>query len=183
MDNSITIRRETPYDFLQVDKIIRTAFFNMEDSDHSEHLLVERLRSSDTFVPELSLVAVTGDGKIAGHILLSEVKVISGDTEHTVLALAPLSVLPEFQGKGIGGMLVREGHRRAAELGYGAAVVLGHEGYYPRFGYRRASLYGIRFPFDAPDECCMAAELTDGGLDGIHGMVQYPDAFISAGDM
>lgn len=53
---------------------------------------------------------------------------------------APLSVLPEFQGKGIGGMLVREGHRRAAEL-------------------------------------------KDGGLDGIHGMVQYPDAFISAGDM
>lgn len=140
MDNSITIRRETPYDFLQVDKIIRTAFLDMEDSDHSEHLLVERLRSSDTFVPELSLVAVTDDGKIAGHILLSEVKVISGDTGHTVLALAPLSVLPEFQGKGIGGMLVREGHRRAAEL-------------------------------------------TDGGLDGIHGMVQYPDAFISAGDM
>lgn len=144
MDNSITIRRETPYDFLQVDKIIRTAFLDMEDSDHSEHLLVERLRSSDTFVPELSLVAVTDDGKIAGHILLSEVKVISGDTEHTVL---------------------------------------GHEGYYPIFGYRRASLYGIKFPFDAPDECCMAAELTDGGLDGIHGMVQYPDAFISAGDM
>ena len=63
-------------------------------------------------------------------------------------------------------MLVREGHRRAAELGYGAAVVLGHEGYYPRFGYRRASLYGIRFPFDAPDECCMAAELFIGGHGG-----------------
>lgn len=73
MDNSITIRRETPYDFLQVDKIIRTAFLDMEDSDHSEHLLVERLRSSDTFVPELSLVTVTSGGKIAGHILLSEV--------------------------------------------------------------------------------------------------------------
>ena len=49
---------------------------------------------------------------------------------------------------------------------------------YPRFGYRRASAYGISFPFDAPDECCMAAELTEGGLDGIHGMVKYPDAFL-----
>ena len=55
---------------------------------------------------------------------------------------------------------------------------IGHKDYYPRFGYRRASAYGISFPFDAPDECCMAAELTEGGLDGIHGMVKYPDAFL-----
>ena len=58
------------------------------------------------------------------------------------------------------------------------SVLLGHKDYYPRFGYRRASAYGISFPFDAPDECCMAAELIEGGLDGIHGMVKYPDAFL-----
>ena len=91
--------------------------------------------------------------------------------------------------QGIGGMLVREAHARASKAGYTGSVLLGHKDYYPRFGYRRASAYGISFPFDAPDECCMAAELTEdeccmaaelteGGLDGIHGVVKYPDAFL-----
>ena len=75
-------------------------------------------------------------------------------------------------------MLVREAHARASKAGYTGSVLLGHKDYYPRFGYRRASAYGISFPFDAPDECCMAAELTVGGLDGIHGVVKYPDAFL-----
>ncbi len=148
--NAIVVRQETDEDFRQVNEVVRSAFLD---------------------------VAETDGGRIIGHILLSKAEVVSEERSCIVLALAPLSVLPEFQGKGIGSMLVREAHRRAAELGYGAAVLLGHWDYYPRFGYRRASLYGIKFPFDAPDECCMAVELTDGGLDGIHGTVRYPEAF------
>ena len=119
----------------------------------------------------------TADKKIAGYILLSEAKVVSGSLSHTVLAVAPLAVLPAFQGKGTGGMLIRAAHSKASELGYGAAVLLGHPDYYPKFGYQKASSFGIQFPFDAPDPCCMAIALKEHGLDDVQGMVSYPDAF------
>ena len=178
MSNSITIRQEREQDFGQVREVVRQAFRDVAESDHTEHLLVERLCAGATYVPELSLVAETEDGQIVGHILLTEVEVVSAGQVFTALALAPLSVSPAFQGRGIGSRLIREAHARAAALGYGLVVVLGHAGYYPRFGYRRASLYGIDFPFDAPDGCRMVAELTGGGLEGVHGMVRYPDAFL-----
>ena len=178
MNNKIIIRQETKSDFSQVNDVIMAAFKDMEESDHTEHLLVTRLRQSEAYVPDLSLVAEDSNGKIVGHIMLSEVKVISGDGSRTLLSVAPLSVLPGYQRQGIGGMLVREAHARASKAGYTGSVLLGHKDYYPRFGYRRASAYGISFPFDAPDECCMAAELTVGGLDGIHSVVKYPDAFL-----
>lgn len=138
---------------------------------------MERLRQSEAYIPELSLVAETNTGKIVGHILLSKVGIVSENGTTTVLSVAPLSVLPEFQRQGIGGMLLREAHRRAALLGYKAVLLLGHKDYYPRFGYRKASSYGIKFPFNAPDECCMAIELEPDGLKEIHGLVHYPNAF------
>lgn len=79
---------------------------------------------------------------------------------------------------GIGSALIRELHARAARLGYKSAVVLGHEGFYPRFGYRKASDFGITFPFEVPSECCMAVELVAGGLRDIRGVVCYPEAFM-----
>lgn len=177
MHSTIAIRQETAADFTQVREVIRAAFQDIEESDHTEHLLVDRLRQSDAYIAELSLVAETADGQIAGHIMLSKAEVISGDRTHTVLAVAPLSVLPAFQRSGIGSMLIREAHRRASDSGYDAAVLLGHKDYYPKFGYKKASLSGIKFPFDAPDECCMVAELKPGALKDIHGTVHYPDAF------
>lgn len=172
MHNTIAIRQETAADFTQVREVIRAAFQDIEESNHTEHLLVERLRQSDAYIAELSLVAETADGQIAGHIMLSKTEVISGDRAHTVLAVAPLSVLPAFQRNGIGSMLIREAHRKASESGFGATVLLGHKDYYPKFGYKKASLSGIRFPFDTPDECCMVAELKPGALKDIHGTVR-----------
>ena len=163
MRNDLSIREEKSKDFPFIRSLTEQAFLNVPESDHTEHLLVERLRQSEAYIPELSLVAETNTGKIVGHILLSKV--------------APLSVLPEFQRQGIGGMLLREAHRRAALLGYKAVLLLGHKDYYPRFGYRKASSYGIRFPFNAPDECCMAVELEPDGLKDVHGLVCYPNAF------
>lgn len=179
MDDSIIIRQETEKDFCQIREVIELAFRDREESDHREHSLVERLRRSDAYIPELSLVAETSDKKIVGHILLSKVRIISENGTGTFLAVAPLSVLPEFQGKGIGGALIREAHRRASELGYAAALLLGHKDYYPRFGYKKALSFGIKFPFDAPDECRMVVELKEGGLENVHGMVCYPDPFFS----
>ena len=110
-------------------------------------------------------MAETGTGQIAGHILLTKALVVSRSGSHAALAVAPLSVLPGFQRKGIGGMLIREAHRRAADLGYGLSLLVGHKDYYPRFGYKRASSFGIEFLLEAPDECCMVAELQEDSLN------------------
>ena len=176
-ENTMIIRQEKEEDFSRVRDVVKRAFENVKESDHTEHLLVERLRKSEAYIPDLSLVAEMKGEKIVGHILLSKVEVVSEKGFVTVLGVAPLSVLPEFQGQGIGGMLIREAHKRASGLGYGAALLLGHKDYYPRFGYRKASEFGIKFPVDVPDEYTMAVELRAGGLKGVQGQVRYPDAF------
>ena len=181
MDNPFScqyaIRQEEVRDHEAVERVVELAFRQVVESDHAEHELVGRLRLSTSFVPQLSLVAVDGVGSVIGHILMTKVSIVSGSDRFTSLALAPVCVLPEWHGKGIGTALIREVHQRAASLGYGSAVVLGHKDYYPRFGYRPASGFGISFPFDAPDDCCMSVELLPGGLDGVHGVVEYDKAF------
>ena len=140
------------------------------------HFLVEKLRKSEAFVPELSLVAEI-ENNIVGHILLTKIKIKTSDDEITSLALAPVSVLPEFQGKGIGGKLIKEAHQRAKDLGYQSIILLGHENYYPRFGYKLAEEFGISLPFDVPKENCMAIELEPNALKNIRGEVVYPKEF------
>ena len=135
------------------------------------------LGRSPVGVIPLSLVSETEEKQIVGYILLTEVKIDNGTRSVISLSVAPLAVLPEFQRKGIGGMLIREAHRRAALLGYGTAVILGHKEYYPRFGYRKATDFGIEFPFEVPHEYCMVAELIPGATEGVEGMVCYPAAF------
>lgn len=74
-------------------------------------------------------------------------------------------------------MLLMEAHKRAAALGYGTAVLLGHKDYYPRFGYREAIKHGIEFPFDVPSEYCQVIELIPDTLHSVNGIVRYPSDF------
>lgn len=172
----MSIRQETEADFRDVFSLIEAAFRDVEISDHDEHFLVGRLRKSDAFVPELSLIA-TIDEKIVGHILLTKLVIRGAANETEALALAPVSVLPAHQGKGIGAKMITEAHRIAKEMGFGSILLVGHAKYYPRFGYGPASRFGIQFPFDAPDEVCMAIELEPDSLKDATGTVVYPSAF------
>lgn len=169
---SIIIRQETTDDMNEVYHVVEKAFENAEHSDHDEHHLVNRLRGSSNFIPELSLVAEY-NGSIVGHILFTEITV--GDD--TLIALAPVAVLPEMQNKGIGKRLIIEGHNIASKLGYRGSVVLGHASYYPKFGYKKASQYGITAPFEVSDDNFMALELINGGLSGVQGVVEYAKEF------
>ncbi len=117
------------------------------------------------------------ENRIVGHILLTKLKIKNGQDEFDSLALAPVSVLPEYQCKGIGGMLIQEAHNKARELGYKSIVLLGHEKYYPKFGYKQADSFGIELPYDVPKENCMVIELTENGLNGVSGIVEYPKEF------
>ena len=168
---NMTIRKETPNDHEQVRKILALAF-----GRENEGRLVERLRKSPRFVPELSLVAEIGD-EIIGHILFFPIAVKSDGPQHSSLALAPVSVVPEYQGKGIGSQLITEGLKRAKELGYQSVIVPGHPEYYPKFGFKPASEWNIRAPFEVPDEAFLAIELEEDGLRGVSGTVEYPDEF------
>lgn len=156
--------------------LIEKAFAPIQLSDHKEQFLVERLRKSNAFIPELSLVAEI-ENKIVGHILLTKLKIKNDQNEFDSLALAPISVLPEYQGEGVGKMLIEQAHKKARRLGYKSIVLLGHDKYYPRFGYQQADKFGIKLPFEVPKENCMVIELMEGGLNGVRGTVEYPKEF------
>lgn len=173
----ITIRQEEEKDHPKVFQLIEEAFKNIEYSDHQEHFLVEKLRKSEAFIPELSLVAENESGEIVGHILFTKLKIISDSEVFGSLALAPVSVKPEFQQQGIGKQLINFGHHKAKELGFESVILIGHETYYPKFGYKKTSNFGISFPFDIPEENGMALELTENSLKNIKGTVKYPREF------
>ncbi|MBY0596379.1 GNAT family N-acetyltransferase [Bacillus bingmayongensis] len=172
---NIKIRQELEKDYSRAEEVVKQAFLNEAFSDQKEHKLVNRIRKSDAFIPELSLVAV--DKEIIGHVLLFKVKIVDGDKSVDSLALAPVSVAPEYQKKGIGSLLISNVLRKAKELGYHSVIVLGHKDYYPKFGFKLASLWNIRAPFDVPDEVFMAMELTGNALQNVQGIVQYSEAF------
>ena len=167
----LEIRQENKNDYEQVYNVVKTAFENAEHSDGNEQDLVNDLRKSDSFIPELSLVAVK-DNKIVGHILFTKIKI----GKYEELALAPLAVLPKYQRQGIGKKLIKTGHKIAKELGYNYSIVLGSEKYYPKFGYISAIEYGIKAPFEVPNENFMAIKLKDTEVE-IKGTVQYAKEF------
>lgn len=167
----IEIRQENKNDYEEIYSVVKTAFETAEHSDGNEQDLVVALRNSDSFIPELSLVAIKDD-KIVGYILFTKIEI--GNCEE--LALAPLAVLPEYQKQGIGSKLVQQGHKIAKELGYHYSIVLGSETYYPKFGYVPAIQYGIKAPFEVSNENFMAIKLNYTDIE-IKGTVRYAKEF------
>lgn len=165
------IRKETPNDYPAIYFVIKSAFESAEHADGNEQDLVVALRKSKAYIPELSLVAEF-EGKIVGHIMFTKA-IINGKT---VLALAPLSVLPEYQRKGIGKALILEGHRIGKILGYTHSIVLGSEKYYPKTGYIPAAQLGIKAPFDVPSKNFMVYTISEPST-GIRGTVKYAPEF------
>ncbi|WP_414739184.1 GNAT family N-acetyltransferase [Macrococcoides canis] len=171
----IEIRTARNEDYKEIQHVVQRAFENEEMSDHNEHHLVIKIKDSDAYIPELSLVAIEA-GKIVGHIMLSKIT-INNDEEHIEsLALAPVSVLPEFQNRGIGSILIKKSIVIAEQLGFTSIIVLGHDTYYPKFGFEEAEKYNIYPPFEVPSHYFMVKFLTD-DVRCINGIVQYSKAF------
>lgn len=168
----IKIREERQGDVEAIAVVNRSAFGGEDEAQ-----LVIALRTSPSFVPELSLVAEVG-GRVSGHILLFHAKLARqhGETDD-VLALAPMAVVPSQSHRGIGSMLIQEAVRRANALGYGAIVVVGHPDYYTRFDFTPAVRHGVRCDLPVLEESITARELTAGALRG-GGVVRYPPEFM-----
>ncbi len=171
MTGAIIYRSETPGDEEGISRVNDLAF-----GQPNEGRLVAALRAKPEYKRELSLVADT-DGRIVGHILLYPIHVRTANDHVTSLSLAPLAVIPKYQNKGIGGTLILKGLKAAKMLGFTSVFVLGHPDYYPRFGFTRASEWGIYCPFQAPDDAFMAIELEEGTLDGVRGTVIFPEEY------
>lgn len=177
----ILVRKELEKDYKTVELLVEEAFKDAEYSDHMEHVLVSKLRRGNNFIEGLSLVAEK-EGEIVGHILLTKADIENDENKYETLALAPVSVLPKYQGIGIGSELIKEGMRMAKELGYDSIIVLGHDKYYPRFGFKMAGEWGIKSPFEVPDENFMAIELNEEALKDISGIVRYASEFLESND-
>jgi len=164
----ITLRSELINDYDEIDSVILSAF-----KQNNEVHLVHKLRKTKQYNPELSIVAFLG-GKIIGHILFYPLKI----GEFETLILAPLAVTLKYQRMGIGGKLIEEGLIRSLEQGFTSVLVVGHPEYYPRFGFEKASRWGIRLSSNVPDEAFMAIELIEGSLIGKKGLVDLPKPYL-----
>ncbi|PRX95409.1 GNAT family N-acetyltransferase [Allonocardiopsis opalescens] len=162
-----TTRAETEQDVPAIREVNLAAFPTSFEAD-----LVEALRADPAWVPELSVVAVSHDGTVAGYALLTRCQVDGVPA----LALGPCAVLPRFQRRGAGSAAIRAGLSAARDLGENLVLVLGHPEYYPRFGFVPASRYGIRPSFEVPDEAMMALVFDD-TVPVPSGTIVYPAPF------
>ncbi|MBQ3587817.1 MAG: N-acetyltransferase [Oscillospiraceae bacterium] len=143
----IKVRIENEKDFRRVEEITRIAFSYPGRVERGgigcpyEHWMVNELRHRDGYT-ELSLVA-TVDEEIVGHIICSKAEVRTNNEIIPVLNIGPISVLPEYQRKGVGKILITEMIAKAKQLGHGAILFWGRPEYYPQFGFVAASGYGI----------------------------------------
>jgi len=167
----LVIRDETRSDHAAIREVIQRAF-----GGDAEAILVDRLREDEVVVA--SLVAEE-HGKIAGHILFSELHLETSRGRIPAVSLAPVSVLPAQQRSGIGSALVRAGLEACRSRGISVVAVLGHPEYYPRFGFSAALAARLHGPYSG--NAWMALELVPGALHAVNTRVRYPAAFEAVG--
>jgi putative acetyltransferase len=168
----MNLRSETPQDIQAIHAVNEAAF-----PGPSEANLVDILRDAGKAI--VSLVAEE-NGQVIGHVLFSPVTIEPESGSLKGIGLAPVAVLPEHQGKGTGTVLIRKGLEECRRLGFDYTVVLGSPRYYGRFGYRKASDFGVGNEYGVDDEF-MVMEFKPGVLEGIRGVAKYAKEFEVAG--
>lgn len=171
----IQIREERPEDIEAIRRINLEAFGQPAEAE-----VVDQLREACENL--LSLVAVEG-GEVVGHILFSPATIgeEGAALEVSGMGLAPMAVLPKNQGQGIGSLLIHNGIKMLRERGCPFVIVLGYPEYYPRFGFERASRYGIHSQWsEVPDEAFMILILNKTAMVGASGIARYRREFDEA---
>jgi putative acetyltransferase len=163
------VRREKTEDIPFIFKVNIESF-----STDAEANLVDMLR--EQALPLISCVA-EDEGTIVGHILFTPVTLIDQNPSVSLAGLGPMAVLPAYRNKGVGTLLVEQGLEECRKEGFGAVVVLGHEDYYPRFGFVPSVAYGISSNYDVPPEMFMIMELKKKALKGLQGIITYHQLF------
>ena len=173
--HDLVIRPETSRDYPAIRRVVAAAFGRDVEAD-----LVERIRGSAGYVPELALVAET-ESSIVGHVIVSTALLRHQSGERPIAMLSPLAVDPAVQRSGIGRALVAAVVALAAQNGETLVVLEGSPDYYGRLGFEPASKYGMRLPLPewAPPEAAQLLPLH--GFDPtdptLNGHVVYPHPF------
>ncbi len=169
----VVIEPERPADADAVRDVVGRAF----DKHAVVPDLVEAIRASPQYVPDLALVARVGP-TVAGFVMISHAEVVAADGRHDVLTLSPLAVAPEFQGRGIGSALVRAGIAAADATGAGLITLEGSPAYYGRLGFSTAATSGVTIdlPDWVPQEAAQVYRLRAYN-SAVHGRLVYPAAF------
>lgn len=172
--NQLYIRQETLNDSKDVYEINCRAF-----EREAEAILVRKLKETSAWIPELCLIALENN-KAVGYVAFSRVKIL-GYRKNRVfdsIALSPMAVLPEYQRRGIGGLLVAQGLQRAKELEFESVFVLGHKSYYTKFGFKPARLWSIKTLFPVSEKGdFMAVELKKNSLKKVNGIIEFSGPF------
>ncbi len=165
----IELRQETADDYFETENVIREAFWNHYTPACNEHYLVHIMRDCPAYIPELAVLAVDGEKTVGSTMSLRSY--IAGDDgrRYEVLSLGPIGVLPKYQGKGVGGMLLARTKEIAGGLGFRAILLCGDPDYYTRQGFVPAERYGIRNSENMYADALHACELYDGALEGAQG--------------
>lgn len=164
----VTIREENKNDSIKIREINNIAFNQPQEGE-----VVDKIRKSDSKV--LSLVAEIDD-TIVGHIFYSDAIIESNDKKIYGMGLAPMAVLPSHQKQGIGKLLINESLKILKKKDVPFIIVLGHEDYYPKFGFEIASKYNVKCQWDGvPDEAFMIMLIDKGIMSKIQGVAKYRD--------
>lgn len=172
----VSIHPEQPNDSAEIRAVVEAAFSSSPLGHHGEANLVERLRLA---CPEVLSLVAKHDGHVVGHVLFSPV-VIEGDSL-CGMGLGPMAVLPAFQRRGIGTLLIRRGIENLAERGCSFVCVFGWPDYYGRFGFQSAQQFGLDSEFGgAADDTFQILWLTD-HPKSLQGVVRYRPEFSALG--
>jgi putative acetyltransferase len=169
----VQIRPEKESEFSVIYDLIKTAFESAPVSDGSEQDFADKLRAGDGYIPELAMVVEDDNGEIIGHIMLTKMPVKTAEGVYEALLLAPISVILEHRGKGIGTQMIEVVFAKARDMGFGAVILAGDPGYYERFGFKTSTEFGIKNTNGFPDENMMLCELVSGALSGVSGTIHF----------
>jgi len=172
----ITLRPEQEPDFPLVENLTREAFWNIHCPGCVEHLLVHNLRKSNAFVKGLDFVALC-DNTIVGNIMYAKSTIKNNNAEHTILTFGPVSVLPEYQNKGIGGKLINHTINLSKEMSYKSIIIYGDPEYYMRFGFKPSKEYKITNKDKKYPAALLVLELYPHALNGIEGIFDEGTAY------
>lgn len=162
----LLIRNELEKDYRTVETITRNAFWNLYVSGCDEHYVAHMIRKHEDFIPELDFVA-EWDGQIVGNVMYTRSKLVDENGEEKpILTFGPISVLPEFQRRGISRKLLEHSFVRAAELGFDVIVIFGNPGNYVARGFKSCKKYNVCLEQDVFPAAMLVKELQEGALDG-----------------
>ncbi len=143
--NALNIKKTTAAEMKDILYVERAAFARDSEANITRDML-----SDPSAEPRISLLAFL-EGQPVGHILFTRGR-IEGNSQISVSFLAPLAVVPKFQRRGIGGALVQEGIAHLSKTGVDLVFVVGHPGYYPRYGFAPASKLGFEPTYPIPSD-------------------------------